>query len=147
MANPGDQITSPVGPRLVFRETAATSGGERVTVDAFYPPGQTEPLAHFHPKQEERFEVKRGRIATRIDGREHVFEAGERFVVPRGAPHGMWNPGEDESQLEWTTSPALGTERFFETMWGLARDGRTNKTGVPPLLHLAVIGKDYWSEF
>jgi mannose-6-phosphate isomerase-like protein (cupin superfamily) len=147
MAKAGDEITSPAGPRLVFRQTAADTNGQAVVVDAFYEPQGREPVAHYHPKQEERFEVVSGRIATKINHKQQTFEAGDSFVVPKGAPHAMWNPGDTETHLRWTTAPALNTERFFETMWGLARDGRTNRRGVPPLLHIAVIGRDYWREF
>ena len=34
--------------------------------------------------------------------------------------------------------PALDTETFFETFFGLGRDGKTNARGIPGLLQIAV---------
>ena len=35
--------------------------------------------------------------------------------------------------------PALNSEVFFETLYGLARDGRTDESGVPNLMQFAVM--------
>jgi hypothetical protein len=59
----------------------------------------------------------------------------------------MWNGGEAEAHLLWQTRPALHTDAFFEIMWGLAQDGKTNKAGVPNLLQVAVIMQHYRQEF
>jgi hypothetical protein len=39
--------------------------------------------------------------------------------------------------------PALNTETFFETMYGLARDGKLGENGAPPLLQTAIISSAY----
>ena len=39
--------------------------------------------------------------------------------------------------------PALNTEAFFETMYGLARDGKLDEDGVPPFLQTALISSAY----
>jgi hypothetical protein len=42
---------------------------------------------------------------------------------------------------------ATRTEEFFETIWGFAKDGKTNEKGVPNLLQVAVIADEYADEF
>ena len=42
--------------------------------------------------------------------------------------------------------PALRTEMFFETFFGLAMDGKTNSKGLPNLLSMAVIMQEYAEE-
>jgi hypothetical protein len=39
--------------------------------------------------------------------------------------------------------PALNSESVFETLFGLARDGKTNKHGLPNIFQMAVIVADY----
>ena len=39
--------------------------------------------------------------------------------------------------------PALNTEAFFETMYGLARDGKLGESGAPFLLQTAIISSTY----
>jgi hypothetical protein len=43
-------------------------------------------------------------------------------------------------------SPALRTENFFETFFGLGKDGKTNRKGLPNLLQLAVLMREYEDE-
>lgn len=39
--------------------------------------------------------------------------------------------------------PALNTETFFETIYGLSRYGKVDENGVPPLLQTAIICRTY----
>jgi mannose-6-phosphate isomerase-like protein (cupin superfamily) len=97
MARPGDALENAVtGERLVFRRTAADSGGAVLSFDYFLPAGGSVPLAHVHPRQEERFEVVSGRARIRVCRRLRRAGAGERVVVPRGTLHRLWNDGADE---------------------------------------------------
>jgi hypothetical protein len=69
VAIPGQTIANPpMGGRMVFRETAASTGGEFLRVDFFLAPGSAIAEEHVHPHQSERFEVVRGRAAG--DGRD-----------------------------------------------------------------------------
>lgn len=147
MANPGDVLTNRNGERLLFLQTAGSTGGELLEMEVSYRPGGSPPPEHYHLHQEERFEVLAGAFQTRIDGVERTYHAGEAFVVPRGARHRMHNVSDETGRLKWQTRPALSTERFFETLWGLARDGKTNANGVPNILQMAVIGRAYAREF
>lgn len=147
MARAGDELVGPNYERIVFRRTAEETNSELVEVDAFYEPGANGPPEHYHPLQEERFEVISGDILARVDGIERLYEAGETFVLPIDTRHTMRNGGNEEAHVIWQTRPALKTEAFFETLLGLARDGKTNKDGVPNLLHAAVIMREYQDEF
>jgi quercetin dioxygenase-like cupin family protein len=148
MARPGDELHNPkTGQRLIFRRTTAETGGELVEVESVWAPGGDEPVAHYHPKQTEEFEVLAGRVGTRIGRAERTYEPGERFSVPPGTVHGMWNAADGETRARWVTRPALRTEAFFEAMWGLAERGEVNEKGVPPLPMVALIMREYDDEF
>jgi quercetin dioxygenase-like cupin family protein len=133
--------------RLTVRQTGADTDGELLEMEARYPAHSPQPPAHYHPYQEERFRVLQGRFRTRIDGLEKVYETGETFIVPANTPHWMHNIGDTEGCLLWQVRPAMRTQALLETMWGLEADGRTNASGVPNLLQLAVILHEYADEF
>ena len=57
-------------------------------------PGGSPPPKHFHPAQDERFEVLEGALTARVDGEERELESGDVLEIPRGAVHQMWNAGE-----------------------------------------------------
>ena len=69
------------------------------------------------------------------------------IVVSAGSPHAVRNAGDDEVHVLVDFRPALRTERVFETLAGLAHDGKTNRAGAPknPLL-LALILRGFEEE-
>jgi quercetin dioxygenase-like cupin family protein len=149
MAKAGDELTNPVtGLRTVFRKTARETSGELPQVDWIGDPGCITGPDHVHPRQVERFEVLSGKLGLRVEGVERVHSAGEVIVAPAGSAHAAWNANsDDEVHVLVDFSPALRTEIAFETLAGLARDGKTNKAGAPKnLLLLALILREYEDE-
>lgn len=88
----------------------------------------------------------RGRLRFRIAGVERVVGTGERVVVPPGVPHHFWVERDAEAHHRQEFRPALRTEDFFEALFGLARDGKLDARGMPPLLMLSVFGHAFWNE-
>jgi hypothetical protein len=65
---------------------------------------------------------------------------------PPGTEHRWWNAGDDELHFMVELEPALRFEQLMETGFGHARDGRTDSTGMPGLLQVAVIADEYDDE-
>ena len=105
------------------------------------------PPAHYHPSQEEHFEFLNGTLHTEIGGQRRTYEAGDRFTVPIGTHHWMHNTSSEFGKVIWQVRPAMKTETFFKTLWGLAIDGKTNNNGVPNILQIAVLFREYDREF
>jgi quercetin dioxygenase-like cupin family protein len=112
---------------ITFVERTAPSGGERIVVEISYAGSGVKPPVHYHPSQEELFEVLEGEIHAVVDGEEHTLGPGDELRIKAGVHHQMWC--EVPSRQRWTTMPAMRTERFFETLWGLQRNG---KDGIEP---------------
>ena len=148
MANRGVVLENPVtGQRIVFEQTAGDTDGELLEVESVYTqPTPSRPPVHYHPAQEEHFEVLAGKLCVIIDGERKTLDEGETLVVPEGTPHTMWAESAGV-RVGWQTRPALETEAFFETVYGLARDGKVNSKGTPNLLQSAVIARSYAREF
>jgi quercetin dioxygenase-like cupin family protein len=147
MARPGDVLEHPVtGERIIWRKVSADTQGALLAGDLFAKPGGFVAAAHVHPNQEERFEVLSGSLTLRLDGQERMLRQGDVAVIPQGRPHQWWNSGEEEAHLLGEFRPALRTEIFFETFFGLGRDGKTNRKGLPNPLQLAVLMQEYESE-
>lgn len=143
------QITNPYTEkqRLIFRQTAAETQGEILEMEVCYAPAGAYPPEHYHPDQDEHFEVLKGRLQVRLNGREYSFEAGQTIDIPRGTAHTMRNAGGAEASVIWQVRPAMKTQAFYETLFGLAADGQTNRHGVPKPLQLAVLLQAYRAEF
>jgi mannose-6-phosphate isomerase-like protein (cupin superfamily) len=133
--------------RLTFLKRAADTNGELLEMEAIYRPVSSAPPAHYHPNQEETFEILSGALHVEIDGQATDVGAGERIVIPPGAVHRMHNAGTEEARVIWQTRPALRTEQFFETLYGLAMEGKANRQGVPNILRVARIMHEHAAEF
>jgi mannose-6-phosphate isomerase-like protein (cupin superfamily) len=135
----GGSVGNPInGERIVWVQTAASSTGQVLSFDLHLKPGAAVATRHSHLRQEERFAVSAGTVGVEIAAVEAVLGPGEDAVVPAGVVHRWWNAGEEEAVVRVELRPALDTETFFETLFGLARDGKTNDHGVPGLLQIAV---------
>lgn len=150
MGRPETVLENPAtGERIELRTTAGGSAGNGVAFDYYLRPGgfAVGKVDHVHPRQEERFDVRAGKLGVRVDGDEWTATPGTRFAVLSGTPHTVWNDGPDEMHAVAEIRPALAIETFFETMFGLARDGKTNGMGLPHPLQLAVIANEFRDEF
>ncbi len=149
MAHANELIENPVArSRILFLKTARDTNGEllqvEMTIGAF---GHgTSTIDHVHPKQEERLTILSGELNFRYDGAERIANIGEVISIPPGVVHYLYNNHPDETRFIVEFRPALDTETFWETTYGLARDGKVGKDGNPNLLQLAVIGQHFKDE-
>ena len=144
MARQGDVIENPVtGERIVFRKTAQDTNGELLQFDLFLKPHGFVPVEHIHSRQEERVEVASGSVRYRLGGKEESLGAGQAAVLPPNIRHTLWNDTDDDAHIIMEVRPALIVEAALETIFGLARDGKTNNKGMPNPLHGALLAREY----
>ncbi|HLO14218.1 MAG TPA: cupin domain-containing protein [Anaerolineales bacterium] len=136
------------GERIIFEQTEQDKGGGLLSFMHFMSPRKRPHFPeHVHLNQEEQFEILVGRARYRLDGGERMAHTGEVVIVPPGVRHiNCWNPGPEELQMRHSLHPALGAEVFFETIFTLAMNGKTNAKGEVNLLQLAVIDRAIESE-
>jgi quercetin dioxygenase-like cupin family protein len=139
VARAGDEIYNPVQQdRIIWRKTARDSDGELLSVDLFVSPRGGNPL-HVHPLQEEYFKAVSGTLGVQVGDEQRWLREGEEAVVAPGTPHRWWNDSDDEvAHVSAELRPALNSEVYFETLYGLAQDGKTGENGAPNLLQHAV---------
>jgi hypothetical protein len=103
--------------------TIVDETADLLAVEAHYTPSGKKPPKHFHPSQDEHFEVLEGTLATRVDGEDRLLRAGDTLDVPRGTVHQMWADG-GVARVRWETRPAGRTPQWFRAIDALHRDGR-----------------------
>jgi mannose-6-phosphate isomerase-like protein (cupin superfamily) len=137
----GDVIENPAARmRMRVVKGGEDTNGELLELEATYEPGSIEPLIHFHPRQDEHFEIVSGSIRARVGGEEHALGAGDHLDIPARTVHAMWNEGEGEAKVIWQTRPALRTEEFLRTVGALAREGKLSSKGPRnPLLGASLL--------
>lgn len=118
MARAGDELVHPLtGERIVFRRTAADTGGELLELDDLWVRADHATLAHVHPGMRERWEVLRGRVGFRIGDDERIADPGDVVVAEPGVAHRAWNLGGGPVHLRIQMTPGrdwdLVVERLF----------------------------------
>jgi mannose-6-phosphate isomerase-like protein (cupin superfamily) len=138
-------------------ETLRLTPGETVTlrkcspelleVEGAWAPEGKPPPPHFHPAQDEHFEILEGTLTARVDGKERDLGPGDALDIPRGAKHQMWNQAGSPARALWQTRPAGRTESWFRSIDALHREGRVGKNGMPGPLAYGVFLTEYRDVF
>jgi quercetin dioxygenase-like cupin family protein len=98
--------------------------------------------AHQHPHRTQKIEARIGALHASVGGTKHVLQPGESVTVQPGQTHDQWNPADTEVWAIEEYRPAGRMHDFFRVLFGMARDGLTDKKGVPrPLLASALFAE------
>jgi quercetin dioxygenase-like cupin family protein len=95
-----------------FRLKPLRISEEVLEMEAFYTGRGGFPPEHYHPRQDEHFEVLEGAVNAVVNGEQRRYPAGERFDIPAGTPHQM--AGDGAARVHWEVRPALRMAEFFE---------------------------------
>jgi mannose-6-phosphate isomerase-like protein (cupin superfamily) len=148
MAFKNKEISNPLtGQSIRFLQTSKDTSGVLLEMESTYSGTSLEPIAHYHPFQEEDFYVIEGEVTVRLNGKERTLKRGDHVHIPRNAVHSMWNRSGSKATVNWKVIPALGTEHLLETVMGLALDGKTDKNGKPGILQAALMMNTFSNVF
>jgi quercetin dioxygenase-like cupin family protein len=140
MAHKGKEIRNPkTGQIIQFVQTKSDPKGQFLELISTYEAHSKEPVAHYHPNQDEYFEVLQGELSVRLNGKLQALKPGEKLHIEKNTVHSMWNATEDKAVVSWKTVPALDTEYLLEMNTGLATDNKTNEEGIPGILQVALM--------
>jgi quercetin dioxygenase-like cupin family protein len=144
MSHRGEVSENPVtGERVVTLTDPFEHPDQVLVAHLFVAPGGRVALKHRHPTITERFHVLHGKVGFLIGSEEHELGPGESAEVPPNTLHDWWQLGEETAEVVVEVAPG---DRFVEmvgTFFGLARDGKSDKKGVPRPLQLAVSATAY----
>lgn len=129
--------------QIKFLKTSKDTNGQLLEMISVYQPSSSEPPLHYHPQQEEYFEVLKGELTIRLGNEIKKLLEGERIHIAKGQVHSMWNGANEETEVNWKVMPALDSEYFLETLTGLANDNKTNENGVPSILQVSLTANKY----
>lgn len=135
------------GQRIRFIRTAEDTGGELLEMETVYSSFSDEPPIHYHPAQEEFFQVLSGELTVRIDADVKIYRTGAVIHIAPGLRHSMWNSGHLEARVNWKVYPAMDTANFLISLTALANMDRTNKKGIPSLPVMVFLLNKYKTSF
>ncbi len=98
---------------------------------------------HRHPAIVERFTVIEGELTVKRNGQTGILRQGETAVAEAGVWHDWWNAGERDARVRVEITPGERFLHMIETFFGLARLGHTDSKGMPRLLQLVPIAREF----
>jgi hypothetical protein len=107
------------GKRLIFLESTP----HLLRFDEISNPHTKPVQPHIHIQQTERFEIRSGALRMRLGKTERTLTTGEYLTVPASVPHTYWNPFNQEAHVRIELQPPLNYQRFFESVYGLTKEG------------------------
>ena len=130
-----------IGHWIQFIKTSQETNGKLLQLEYGVANPESVPAIpyHKHLKSLERFEVLSGQLGVNLDGKRRVLNEGEQLYIPPGTPHTFWNAGSAELRFITDVQPPGGFQIYWETVFGLAEDGKVDENGLPNLLQLAVV--------
>jgi quercetin dioxygenase-like cupin family protein len=144
MSKAGDVFNNPItGESGYVRLGTEESSGALLVADLRVRPGGAVLGAHRHPTIDERFTVLKGKIGFMRGAERGVLQAGDCADLPRGVPHDWWNAGDEEARVIVEVRPAARFEQMVTTLFSLAREGKTDKKGMPNPMQMAVIAAEF----
>lgn len=115
------------------------SGFDSVKIEFTLPPQAKGAPLHYHLSFVETFAVIGGTLEMRVGSENRIVESGEAVTVPIRVPHSFNNPAADWVTFTTEIAPAGEFEKFIRAMYGLANDGKTNKTASEATKAAAVV--------
>ncbi len=98
---------------------------------------------HLHPGIVERFTVLEGELTVRLDGKTSKLLEGQTGDVRAGQWHDWWNASDRDARVIVEVVPGARFAHMLETLFGLARMGCVDDKGMPNLLQMALIGREF----
>lgn len=111
-------------------------------ITELYPGGES--AIHFHPHQEEIYEVKEGEMQVYMNGSWKALKAGERINIPKGAIHAFRNAGKQKVVAFNSHNPGLRFGEMLETIQQHIEEGKiTSARGFRNLAYMSSIMVEY----
>lgn len=126
---PEETLTLRPGERLTIKR----ADSEVLEVVAQWGGAGDRPPPHYHPAQDERFEVLEGELHCERGRGDEAFGVGDVFEVPRRTVHRMW--AAEPTRAAWQVRPPLRTLEFFRAVDALhRRDADPSPLRFAPIL-------------
>lgn len=125
-----------IGHSVTFLQTAVQTNGELLQIEYGVERPENKPAIplHFHQQSSERFEVIQGQLGVVLGGERRLLGVGDNLFIPPGPPHTFWNAGEGKLRFITDVRSPGQLQQYWETVFGLAQDGKVGRNGLPNLL-------------
>jgi quercetin dioxygenase-like cupin family protein len=128
------------GDKAIFLKTSEETNGAQtlIEIELAVKGGNTK---HYHDSYSEKFTVVEGQLTLYVEGSFTKLKKGDHFLVNPKVVHYFKNDTQEKVKFLVEFQPGQpGFEKALMIGYGLAKDGLTNKKGIPKKFsHLALL--------
>jgi quercetin dioxygenase-like cupin family protein len=136
-------LRSIFGVEARLRVSSSSTGGEYVELDCTAEPGSGT-MVHYHPEQDESFQVLEGTLHLLRDGEWSQVSVNESATVGRGTIHAWKNAGPGVVRFLNVHRPAGGFQDHMEMLDRLVRIGKVRgTTDLRSLIYMSMSAVKY----
>lgn len=140
----GDELVNPVtGEYSRVLELPWQNPEGRASAELLAVVGSRVLGAHLHPGITEKFTVLEGELTVQLDGTTQKLVEGQSAEVKPGSWHDWWNAADHDARVLVEVTPGARFAHMIETLFGLAQLGYVDAKGMPNLLQMAMIGREF----
>jgi quercetin dioxygenase-like cupin family protein len=129
--------------RATILELPSRNHEQRVVAELLALVGARVIGEHRHPALVERFTVFEGELTLKRDGQTSTLRQGETATIEPNVWHDWWNASDRDARVRVEVTPGERFGHMIETLFGLARLGHTDSQGMPNLLQLALVAREF----
>ena len=134
------RITNPaIGDVLTFVEATDETGGERLVLEIQLAPHGGNAM-HVHLLQTESFRILEGELQVVVAGAQRTLRPGDEATVPPRTPHRFFSESDRPVTFRVTVIDPGRLEDGLRLLYGLGRDGKVTKGGIPTNMLMVALG-------
>ncbi len=137
-------VSSVLGVRVYCEDTPTETLLDRpFSFEADFLP-QAQSGYHFHPNQDEQYEVLQGTLDLFLEDRWHKLSAGQSITIPKGTVHAFQNSTNETVRVINTHDPGLRVREYLEVVERLIGEGKlTGMKGPKNAIYLSMNVVEY----
>lgn len=113
---------------------------EKLIFKTFLEPKGGQTRCHYHTKITEKFRVIEGELSVILNNNERVLKCNDEVIIKKGDTHYFFNKSAEKVVFEVEILPSKQIKKALQILYGLAKDGKVYKSGLPINIFYMAIG-------
>ena len=136
----GKTIVNPIiGDEVTYVQTSNETNGEKTVLKLKLVPGGGN-AKHYHTSFDATFELIEGSLNIQVGKNKTILAIGDKVTACKNELHCFYADPDQSATFQITTVPGnSGFENAMAITYGLARDGETNRKGIPKFKYVPVL--------
>lgn len=113
---------------------------DKLIFKAYLQPKGGQSGQHFHTEITEKFKIIKGELNLILNKKKKILKPNEQIVIEKFDTHQFFNNSNENVIFEVEITPAKEIRKALQIMYGLAKDGKVYKNGLPKNIFHTAIG-------